>query len=172
MIIRRGKLGILFGGGVAFGALFTLLALAGPAASWPHVPIPPSPWQIEVTVVELAPDHSGDSLERLEAEMAAEKELWNRGATTESLVTLARFEGPTVLHYPIRLEIPQAGRLAVTVVERDRRRVRLLLTRTIGEDRSDRVVRFRLNRSFRPAEGRVVVPLDENRWLRVWLRRP
>ncbi len=136
-------------------------------------PIPTTPYRVEIAVVALAPEEAGDSNAQLEAEMAAELELWNRGGEgIQHLVTLARFEGPSVLHYPMRLSLPNEDRVDVTLIERDRRRLRALVSRTVGKKRVERVLAFKLNRSFRPAEGRVVVPLDEGRWLRLWVRRP
>ena len=134
---------------------------------------------IEITVVAVAPEAAADDARRLEAELGVEHSLWS-GELPDSLVTLAHHKSPTVRSLRHRIELGENESVAVTILDRDRRRVRVLVSERGAESGVDdvanreveRVFVLRLNRSYRPAVGRFVAPLERgDRWIRIQLQR-
>lgn len=160
-------------------ALIPLLAASLPSApvlAQGAPPMRPSILLLTAELVGLEPHLKPD--ERLEAEMDAERRLWDAGSLPDRFVYLAAIEGrPAPYDYPHRL-VPERGpEVVLTLLDRDRREVRALLELAPGPDgaAAEHYVTIRLNRLSRPAEGKLVVELANEgfppRWLRIFLRR-
>lgn len=136
----------------------------------------PSILILTAQLVGLEPHLNPD--ERLEAEMEAERRLWDAGSLPDRFVYLAAIEGrPAPYDYPHRLVPHRGPEVILTLLDRDRREVRILLEFRRGPDGAvaEHYVTIRLNRLSRPAEGKLVVELANDgfppRWLRIFLRR-
>ena len=148
--------------------LLFLLLCAGPVGPSHAVPVrPTTSYLMEIAVFEVRSNGDGS------AELDAEQVFWAEAEPDrERFRKIAAFRGPTVLDYTHRLQPETGGAVFVTLLDRDRRRVRLLVSEWVDDERVDRIATLRLDRSLRPAKGRLVLPLHRaGRWIRIHLRR-
>lgn len=135
--------------GSVLPVLAALLTLALPSAAqfFQGIPRMPSPLLVDLAVVEVISE-PGESTAAIEAEIDAERDLWSdEEGRSPGLAVLAAFRGPTVLHYTNRLELSDDERVAVTLLDRDRRRVRVLVVEEhADEEPIERILNFRLAR--------------------------
>lgn len=153
-------------------ALVLVSAFGAPGYGQGAPPVHPSILILTAELVGLRPDL--DESARLEAEMDAERGLWDAGSLPENFINLAAIEGrPAPYDFPNRLDPDVGPTVVLTLLDRDRREVRALLEQEgVG---TEHYLTVRLNRVSRPAEGKLIVELSTEgvapRWLRIFLRR-
>jgi len=153
-------------------ALILVGAVGAPAYGQGGPPLRPSILVLTAELVGLKPDL--DENARLEAEMEAERKLWDPGPLPAHFMSLAAIEShPAPYDYPHRLCPAKGPTVVLTLLDRDRREVRALVEQ--DGRAAEHYLTIRLNRLSRPAEGKLVVELANEgvapRWLRIFLRR-
>lgn len=99
--------------------------------------------------------------------------LAQRGPLPEGFRVVSQVTGHAIRDYPHRIERGEERDLLLTVLGRERRRVRVLLEVEGATPPETRILKLRLDRRYGAARGRLIETLGpRGPWLRVELRRP